>query len=128
MNKSNSTSLRRESREEALQALFQWELSQNAYENPPSDEFSKILAEGTWKNRQAIDALIEKNSKNWVLTRINPLDISLLRLAIFEMKFLDPPTKKPIAINESLEIAKKFSTEKSAPFINGILNSIDISP
>lgn len=73
-------------------------------------------------NQFEIDELIQKNLKKWTIERLSKIDISVLRLATYEMKFesLDPR----IAINEALELVKKYGNDKSVPYINGVLNSI----
>lgn len=68
------------------------------------------------------DAMIEADSKNWSASRMSGVTRNILRLAIYEMLKTDVPTK--VAINEALELAKKFGDEQEPPFINGILNRI----
>lgn len=85
-------------------------------------EFMESLYFGVFEHLQEIDQLIEKSAMNWSFTRIAKVDLSILRLAIYELKYTDVPQK--VAVNEAIEIAKIYSTEKSPRFINGILGSV----
>lgn len=84
--------------------------------------FMEALYFGVYEHLTAIDELIEKNATNWSFSRIAKVDLSILRLAIYELKYTDVPQK--VAINEAVEIAKTFSTDKSPKFINGVLGSV----
>jgi len=96
---------------------------------PPSvDEaairvFAEPLIKGTLEHRDESDELIKKHAKNWELHRIAAVDRNILRLAIYEMLHRDdiPPV---VSINEAVDIAKKFSTQDSGKFVNGILDQI----
>ena len=85
--------------------------------------FAEPLIRGTLQHRDAIDVEIMKHVKNWELHRIAAVDRNVLRLAIFEMLHRDdiPPV---VSINEAVDIAKKFSTDDSGKFVNGILDKI----
>lgn len=85
-------------------------------------QFIESLYFGIFEHLQEIDALIEKTATNWSFARIAKVDLSILRLAIYELKFTDVPQK--VAVNEAVEIAKIYSTEKSPRFINGVLGSV----
>jgi N utilization substance protein B len=86
-------------------------------------EFAEPLIRGALQHREEADALIRKYSKNWDLPRIAAVDRNILRLAIFEMLHREdvPPV---VSINEAVDIAKKFSTQDSGRFVNGILDSV----
>lgn len=151
---------RRESRERAVQFLFQYDLnppenleaaleqfwnSQQAaaledekgtahwgekVELPPPtvDEaetrlFAEPLIRGVLQHREAIDEQIKRICKNWDFNRIAVVDRNIMRLAIFEMLHRDdiPPV---VSINEAVDIAKKFSTQDSGKFVNGILDKV----
>jgi len=126
---------RRKSREIIIQVLYQMDMSDgDAEENfnlfwqhfNPSDElkeFSQEIVQGVCKHREEIDALIEKHSKHWRLKRMPIIDKNILRSAIFELMFC-PDTPVKVIINEAIELGKKFSSEKSSPFINGILDKV----
>jgi transcription antitermination protein NusB len=126
---------RRKSRELALQILFELDLNHGdvgetidqfwKHFEYPEDlrDFSERLVKGVEAHREEIDRLIELYSKNWSLNRIDLVDLNILRVAIFELANCpDIPLK--VAINEAIELSKKFGTEKSPPFINGILDKI----
>jgi transcription antitermination protein NusB len=95
---------------------------------PTTDEaairlFADPLIRGALEHRDESDALIKKHAKNWELHRIAAVDRNVLRLAIYEMLHRDdiPPV---VSINEAVDIAKKFSTQDSGKFVNGILDKI----
>lgn len=86
-------------------------------------EYLKDIQNGLIEKSQKIDNLIEKNLKEkWTLDRISKINLSLLKIAIFEMLYKDLPYK--VAINEVVELAKKYSDEQAPVFINGILASV----
>ena len=95
---------------------------------PTADEaevrlFAEPLIRGTLEHRDEADAVIKKHAKNWDLHRIAAVDRNILRLAIYEMLHRDdiPPV---VSINEAVDIAKRFSTDESGRFVNGILDKI----
>lgn len=96
---------------------------------PPSAEeaalrvFADALIRGTIEHQNDLDEQIKKYAKNWELHRMAVVDRNVLRLAIFEMLYRDdiPPV---VSINEAVDIAKKFSTEDSGKFVNGILDKL----
>jgi N utilization substance protein B len=127
--------VRREGRELALQILYALDLNpikmeetlQLFRENSRSVEhvrtFAEELAAGVAANRDEIDKLIAGTSKNWAISRMAKVDLNILRLAVFEIVFrIDIP--RNVTINEAIEVAKKFGTEDSPAFINGILDEI----
>jgi len=126
---------RRKSRELALQALYQGEQAgQNGllvFEefcahfqvNKKSIPYAKKLLDGVQEKADAINQLISKYAENWRLERMSVIDRNILRLAVYEVHYQDDvPTS--VAINEAVEIAKRYSTDDSGPFINGILDSM----
>jgi N utilization substance protein B len=96
---------------------------------PPSVEeaavrlFAEPLIRGTLERRDQVDELIKKHAQNWELHRMAAVDRNILRLAIYEMLYRDdiPPV---VSINEAVDIAKKFSTQDSGKFVNGILDKV----
>lgn len=88
-----------------------------------SRAFSRKLADLVEKNCGAIDGMIQKYSENWDLGRVACLDKNILRMAIAEMLYIEEIPKK-VSIDEAIELAKKYSTENSGKFINGILDPI----
>lgn len=85
-------------------------------------KFIEEIYYGVLEHQEAIDALIIESATNWSITRIAKVDLSILRMAIYELKYTDVPNK--VAVNEALEIAKVYSTEKSPKFINGVLGNV----
>jgi N utilization substance protein B len=95
---------------------------------PTADEaavrlFAEPLIRGALDHRDEADALIKKHAQNWDLHRLAAVDRNVLRLAIYEMLYRDdiPPV---VSINEAVDIAKKFSTQDSGKFVNGILDKV----
>jgi N utilization substance protein B len=125
--------LRRKSREFALQMLFEWDMAhqkparimQNFWKLARAAEstrkFADQLFEGAVTEATFSDKLVEKLSENWRLDRIATVDRNILRLAIYELRFGTAPPK--VVINEALELAKKFSSADSPAFLNGVLDA-----
>ena len=126
---------RRRARELALQALFymdiQRQFSKEMLEQfcrnfDPPEQLVPFLQKLVWGvlDRQAeLDRLIEKYSMNWKISRMACVDRNILRIAAYEMLFCEDIPPK-VTINEAIEIAKRFGTEESGAFINGIVDSI----
>lgn len=121
---------RREAREKALQELFQIELNEMSLDQAiknimedEQDDYMEKLVEGVMANKAEIDAIIEPNLDNWRMDRLSKVDLSLLRLSVYEIKYLDDVPNR-VSLNESIEIAKIYSDEKSSKFINGVLANI----
>jgi N utilization substance protein B len=85
-------------------------------------EFATRLAAGTLQNLEVLDDRIRSRAEHWRITRMAVVDRNILRLAVYE--FLYEPTPRTVAINEALEIARRFSTYEATQFINGILDAI----
>ncbi len=81
--------------------------------------FATRLTEGVANNRTALDAIVAEYSKAFKLSRIYRIDLAALEIALYEMIYTDIP--HPVAINEAVDIVKKYSTERSVGFVNGIL-------
>lgn len=138
----NSSARRRtrhRAREAAVQMLYQWEVGQQDVEdvlrtfwsaNLPGAEgapesvrdFAAQLVRSTIGSLDKIDPLIAETAEHWRLSRMAALDRLILRLAIGE--FLDGSTPRNVVINEALELAKTFSGDESAKFVNGILDAV----
>ena len=84
--------------------------------------FTNELADGVCANLEKIDELIGKYAKGWSTDRMNKVDLAILRIAMYEMKFTEG-TPVSVIINEAVEFAKKYSSDESPAFINGILGS-----
>ncbi len=88
--------------------------------------FSRTLVAGVKRTQRLIDTTIERFSSNWKIHRMPHVDRNILRIAVFEMMYCeDIPLK--VSINEAIDIAKKFGTDESGPFINGILDALRIA-
>ncbi|MBQ2894896.1 MAG: transcription antitermination factor NusB [Clostridia bacterium] len=87
--------------------------------------FATKIVEGVIEHKEEIDGIIAELSKAFKLSRIYRLDLAILELAIFEMKYMDTP--HPVVINECVTIIKDYSTEKSVNFVNGILAQFERS-
>jgi transcription antitermination protein NusB len=125
---------RSRAREIALQVLFQDD--QNPGGNPAAaDEFlrrrlrtpelvemSRALVAGVRRNRAELDVVIEKTAEHWSLNRMAVTDRNVLRLGAYEILFSDTPD--PVAINEALDLAKRYGSAHSAQFVNGILDRL----
>ena len=95
----------------------------NELEDEQAKEYIKDVVNGINKNEDEINELIEKNLKaDWKLDRLSKIDLSILKLAIYEIKYKNIPYK--VAINEAVELAKKYGEDTSKNFVNGILASI----
>ncbi len=126
---------RRKSRELALQLLYQHDLAGTGPEEmflrteefstakPEVQEYASRLLLGTLSRQAEIDAHLSERSENWRLGRMPAVDRNLLRLALYELLF-EPDTPHAVVIDEAVEIAKKFSTPSSGPFVNGVLDGI----
>jgi transcription antitermination protein NusB len=118
-----------------MQMLYQWELGGNTPEqvcgsffgehksNPEVETFARGLFQGAVDDVQNLDRLLQKHSANWRLNRMAAVDRSILRMAAFELLH-NQETPPGAVINEALEIARRYSSEGSVEFINGILDTI----
>lgn len=136
---------RRHAREAAMQALFQLDMIKPAPDKEEEaqrqavesswkagnirkvselDEgYARALVKGTRENLQSIDEAISVKSRGWKISRMAAIDRSILRLAVYEMKYIEDVTPG-IVINEAVELAKKFGSDDSARFINGVLGAM----
>ncbi|NCO23574.1 MAG: transcription antitermination factor NusB [Candidatus Infernicultor aquiphilus] len=127
---------RRLSRELALKVLFQIDLVNTNMEEAlkynfesnelPEEvkEFTIILVRGVISNLAEIDKEIKSYTNNWSLERITNIDRNILRIAIYEILYIDN-IPKSVSINEAVELAKKYSTKSSFSFVNGVLGKIN---
>lgn len=124
-------------REIALQILFQLEfqkeisieksigiLSEALPIGERSLAYARQLIDGVRSFQSEIDSVIQKVSPHWKLTRMASIDRNILRIGVLEMQFLTPQLKGEIAINEAVDLAKKFSTQESGAFVNGLLDEV----
>ncbi|MDD8031903.1 MAG: transcription antitermination factor NusB [Acidobacteriota bacterium] len=126
---------RRKAREYALQILFQMEFTRDelssilpnywSNQNLPEEikTYCEWLLQGVCEHRAEVDQVIQQASKNWRLERMATVDRNVLRIAVFEMLY-ESNLAPPIIIDEAIEIARKFSGQEAAAFINGILDAV----
>lgn len=126
---------RRKARELALQMLFQYDMSGNAPDmitttfedlqksKPNTREFATKIFQGTVDHLSEIDDMIQAQAENWRLSRMAVVDRNIIRMSVYEFLH-ETDTPKLVIIDEAIEIAKKFGTQKSSQFINGILDGI----
>jgi len=127
---------RRRSRQRALQILFLWDMRRqpvdeaiNAYydtlyseEHPERDPFVASLVRGTVEHIGEVDGQITRHAEHWRMERMPAVDRNILRLAVYEMARGGTPPA--VAIDEALELARKFSNEESVQFVNGVLDAV----
>ncbi|HEY8711932.1 MAG TPA: transcription antitermination factor NusB [Thermoanaerobaculia bacterium] len=126
---------RRKARELALQMLFQHDMSGNVPDmiiqtfeelqksKPNTQEFATKIFRGTVDNIAMIDEMITAQADNWRLSRMAVVDRNIIRMCVYEFLH-ENETPKLVIIDEGIEIAKKYGTQKSSQFINGILDGI----
>ena len=127
--------MRRKGRELALQILYQIDMvsqepgqalslfRENFERQPEAEDFAVELVEGVWHEREKIDKLIANSAEHWRLGRIGRVDVNVLRVATYELLHC-PNTPASVAINEAVEIARRYGTDDSPPFVNGVLDHI----
>ena len=125
-------SRRSRAREIALQVLFQDDLNpghspaqtdeflQRRARSPELIEFARDLVAGVRRHRADLDALLDRTAENWRTQRMAATDRNILRLGAYEILHSDTPGR--VAINEAVELAKRYGAAHSAPFVNGILD------
>jgi N utilization substance protein B len=128
--------LKRRSRELALQMLFQMDMGtvklkdveENFLPNASAPEMAKVMAlrmvKNTWEKLGDIDRQLRGLAENWDLARMAAVDRNILRLATYEILY-DAEIPKSVAINEAIEIVKRYSTDDSSKFVNGILDKLN---
>ncbi len=124
---------RKQAREEAFILIFEKAFNNNSVEDILNlaaevrslepDDYIKTVFFGVFQNLEYIDSLISKNARGWKIERISKTALSVLRLAIFEIKFIDE-IPESVSVNEAVEILKKYATKEDASFVNGILSTV----
>ncbi|MGG3916616.1 transcription antitermination factor NusB [Parageobacillus thermoglucosidasius] len=122
---------RHEAREKALQALFQIDVGrippeealQNVMGGEEADSFLRQFVFGVTEHQEEIDELLRANLEKWTLERVANVDRAILRMAAYEMKYLDDVPVK-VSLDEAVELAKKFGDTKSGRFVNGVLSKV----
>jgi len=125
---------RSRAREVALQALFQEDLNprdscdqiapflESRIQQPELRDFAESLVLGVLRNLTELDALLESKADNWSLGRMATTDRNIMRLGAFEIRYADTPDR--VAIDEAVELAKRFGSAQSSQFVNGILDKL----
>lgn len=127
--------MRRQSREIALQILFQTEYAPqisfedlfSIYEEQKDRSIIKYaddLVRGVQAHKIKVDEKIQEASRHWKIERMGGVDRNILRLSVFEMMFASEMIEPKVAINEAIEVAKVFGSKESAAFVNGILDQV----
>jgi N utilization substance protein B len=125
--------VRRRAREIALQVLYQTEFNQAEevldlfWENfeglKGAMDFSRRIIRGVEQHREDLDRIIERYSSHWKIGRMAHVDRNILRIAVYELLYCDDIPPK-VAINEAIDIGKKYGSEDSGAFINGVLDKV----
>lgn len=126
---------RTKSRELALQMLFQWEVGKHAPAYvvqtfmsgrriaPDVGVFARNLFDGTVSEVADLDRMIAEHAKHWRVERMPAIDRNILRMALYEI-LRHPETPVAVVMNEAIELARRFSSEESLDFVNGVLDGI----
>ncbi|MDB4897935.1 MAG: transcription termination factor [Firmicutes bacterium] len=134
---------RRQAREIALQCLFHIDIGrgdpdtalfqafsrEHEGEGEPGElsdkdaRYTRDLVQGTWERREALDQVIAEFAKEWAVDRMAAVDRNILRMAIYEIKHQED-VPDGVAVDEAVELAKRFASAESSKFINGILGSV----
>lgn len=124
---------RKQAREEAFILIFEKVFNNESVEeilqlanevrDLEPDNYIKTVFNGVYENLEALDNIISENAIGWSISRISKTALSVLRLSIFEIKFMDD-IPVSVSINEAVELCKKYATKDDASFINGILSTI----
>lgn len=91
--------------------------------DPEGREYADEIVQGVWDSREKIDAIIVRASQNWRLERMTRVDRNVLRLAAWELLH-QPNVPRAVILDEAVELAKRFGTEESSSFVNGVLDRI----
>lgn len=124
---------RKQAREEAFILIFEKEFNDESVENILElneavreivpDEYIREVFFGVFNNLDTVDGIISANTKGWSIKRISKVALAVLRLAIYEMKFVDS-IPVSVSINEAVELCKKYATKDDSAFVNGILATV----
>lgn len=120
---------RTEARAAALAALYAAEQRHGQERDPSSSSGlsgrALRLAEEVWRHRDELDATLEGVSEAWRVERMPPVDRTILRIGLYELRY-HPGTPTAVIINEAVELAKRYSTEHSGRFVNGVLGRLAV--
>lgn len=124
---------RKQAREEAFILIFEKVFNSESVEeilemanevrDLEPDDYIKTVFKGVYDNVESLDEIISQNAIGWTVSRISKTALSVLRLALFEIKYMDD-IPLSVSINEAVELSKKYATKDDASFVNGILSSV----
>ena len=118
---------RRKGRILAFQALYAWDISGNQPAEDSTEEklpdFTRLLLKGAMENIDAIDAMIRRHLENWDFSRLNKVDLAILRMSAYALMY-QSDTAPSIVINEAISISRDYGTDDSYRFVNGVLDAI----
>ncbi|MBO4317884.1 MAG: transcription antitermination factor NusB [Mailhella sp.] len=112
--------------EDALRALFDSMPDHGDHPDPEAESFAWQLVLGVWRNKAAIDAVIEQNATNWRFDRIGRVELGVLRVAVYELLYAKEFSRHVI-INDAVEIVRQFGIGHSTGFVTGVLSAVDKS-
>lgn len=123
---------RSDARECAMKLVYEWEMGGDGGEETRQDlleirpdekerDYMEQLVSGVQEHAADIDAEVSKYAVGWKIERISRVDLAIMRLALYEIKYASQPAG--VAVNEALELAKAYSTPEAVPFVNGVLGS-----
>ena len=112
---------RKEPVEQAIQAFYDTLYSEQSQTKPDRDDFVDRLVRGVAENITEIDRRLSQHAEHWRIERMPAVDRNVLRMAIYEMMAMGTPP--PVAIDEAIELARRFSGEESVHFVNGVLDA-----
>ena len=124
---------RKQAREEAFILVFEKQFNEGSLENimelavevrdiTPDDYINKVFF-GVYEHIDELDGIISSNAIGWKIGRISKTSLAILRLAVFEIKYMED-IPQSVSINEAVELCKKYATKEDASFVNGILASV----
>jgi N utilization substance protein B len=98
-------------------------LDRSVHDEEPLDPYSRRLFLGVHEKKEALDQALSRHLKGWTLDRLAPLERNILRIGLYELRYVDelPPA---VALNEAVELAKRFASDEAAGLVNGVLGSL----
>lgn len=107
-------------RDESIEEIIETAVAERLIE---TDDYSKKVPVGVFNNIDEIDRVIADNLKGWTIGRLSRVALSVLRLSVYEIKYMDD-IPNSVSVNEAVELTKKFASEEDAAYINGVLGSV----
>ncbi len=107
-------------REHAIESLYTYSILGDNYLS--DDKLGNDIVNNVLTNKEELDSRIKKYLRKWVISELNPVDLAILEIAVYEIIYTDTP--KAVIVNEALELTKKFSDDKSKKFVHRVLDNI----